>query len=223
MTDHGGFSSSAYWEARYQAGGASGAGSYGRLAAFKAELINAFVADNRITSALDLGCGDGNLLSQLRLPNYVGMDPSPAALARCATRFADRHDCRFVTPAQLDDVQPVDLAMSIDVVFHLVEDAVFERHMRDLFASATRFVLIYASNFDGTWPDRHVRHRRFSDYVAACRPDWHLLAHVPNRFPYHPARPGDTSFADFFVYGRTPEPCVIRLPAGSREHPAQAA
>ena len=30
---------------------------------------------------------------------------------------------------------------------------------------------------------------------------------------YDPARPDDTSFADFFVYGRTLDTCVIRLPA----------
>jgi hypothetical protein len=56
MMDQG-FSSNSYWEARYGAGGSSGAGSYGRLAAFKAAFVNAFVADNHIRSVLDLGCG----------------------------------------------------------------------------------------------------------------------------------------------------------------------
>ena len=36
--------SAAYWEERYRRGGNSGAGSYGKLAEFKAEVINDFVA-----------------------------------------------------------------------------------------------------------------------------------------------------------------------------------
>jgi SAM-dependent methyltransferase len=207
------FSSGEYWEARYRAGGTSGAGSYGRLATFKANFINAFVADNQIASVLDLGCGDGNLLSLLRLPAYVGVDISPTTLANCAARFAAQPDYIFRTPDRLDNTIQPDLALSVDVIFHLVEDAVFERHMRDLFGRATRFVIIYASNHDSAWPDQHVRHRRFSDYAAAQWPDWSMLAHLPNRFPYDRARADRTSFADFFVYGHTTEECLIRSPA----------
>ena len=206
------FSSGAYWEARYRAGGTSGAGSYGRLVTFKAAFINAFIVHNQIHSVLDLGCGDGNLLSLLDISSYVGVDVSPTALMQCAGRFASRSNYVFLPSAQLDAMAPVDLAMSIDVVFHLIDDPSYSRHLVDLFSHATRFVLIYASNFDSAWPAQHVRHRRFSDHVAADWPAWHLLAHVPNPFPYDPAQPDDTSFADFFVYGRTTEPCVIRLP-----------
>ena len=35
--------SASYWELRYRNGGTSGAGSYGRLAEFKAEVLNEFV------------------------------------------------------------------------------------------------------------------------------------------------------------------------------------
>jgi len=212
VIDHAAFSSSAYWEARYCAGGTSGAGSYGRLAAFKAAFINAFIADNQIHDMLDLGCGDGSLLSLLDVPSYVGVDVSPTTLMRCANRFATRSNYVFLPPAQLDEVTPVDLAVSIDVIFHLIEDAAFSRHIDDLFGHARRFVLIYASNHDSAWSAPHVRHRRFSEPVAVHWPAWQLLAHVPNRFPYDPTQPDDTSFADFFVYGRTTEPCVIRVP-----------
>jgi hypothetical protein len=37
------FSSGTYWESRYRSGGASGAGSLGRLARFKAGVINRFI------------------------------------------------------------------------------------------------------------------------------------------------------------------------------------
>lgn len=194
-----GFSSAAYWEARYQGGGTSGAGSYGRLACFKADFINAFVRRHGIASVLDLGCGDGNLLSLLEVPDYVGVDVSQTSLDRCRARFPTG---RFMPFEAIDTVAAAELALSIDVVFHLVEDAAFAQHMHALFAHATRFVLVYSSNFDRTWPSPHVRHRRFSDHVAATQPDWRLQVYVPNRYPFDPALPDDTSFADFFVYGR---------------------
>jgi len=204
------FRSGPYWEARYRQGGTSGAGSYGRLAQFKANVINAFVADNRITSVMDLGCGDGNLLSMLDLPAYVGVDVSAAALARCAARFPQY---RFVPLEMIDAAPSAELAMSIDVIFHLVEDPVFVAYMAALFGHATRFAVFYSSNFAAVPPDAHVRHRRFTDYIEKTYPAWRLLCHLPNRYPYERAEPSTTSFADFFIYGCSGEACVIRLPA----------
>jgi hypothetical protein len=56
-----------YWERRYAEGGDSGHGSYGRFAEFKAEVLNRFVAEQRIESIVEFGCGDGN---QLTLASY---------------------------------------------------------------------------------------------------------------------------------------------------------
>jgi SAM-dependent methyltransferase len=205
------FSSGDYWERRYRAGGHSGAGSCGRLAAFKAGVINGFVADNAIADVLDLGCGDGHLLSLLQVQAYVGVDVSATALAACAARFPGH---RFLPLATLDASARAELALSVDVIFHLVEDPVFTSYMHALFAHARRFVVIYSSNIDRAWSSPHVRHRRFTDYVADCRPEWRLLAHLPNRYPFDPERPDETSFSDFFVYGRHDAACTIRIPPG---------
>jgi SAM-dependent methyltransferase len=204
------FSSSEYWERRYRAGGHSGAGSCGHLAAFKAGVVNRFVADNAIADVLDMGCGDGRLLERLQAPRYVGVDVSATALAGCIARFPQH---RFVSFAALDASIRAELALSIDVIFHLVEDAIFVSYMHALFAHATRFVLVYSSNLESDWSSPHVRHRRFTDYVADCRPEWRLLAHVPNRYPFDPERPDATSFADFFVYGRHDAACTFTIPA----------
>ncbi len=204
------FSSTAYWDARYRSGGASGAGSLGRLARFKAGIINRFIEANAIGSVIDLGCGDGSQLALLKPPqDYVGVDVSPTALARCATRFPKR---RFVSYAQSGDLPPADLTLSLDVIYHLVEDIEFVTMMRRLFTLATRFVLIYASNADASWPAPHVRHRAFTNHVAATEPDWRLLAHLPNPSPFDPDRPNDTSFADFYIYGRPGAACAIDIP-----------
>jgi hypothetical protein len=74
--------------------------------------------------------------------------------------------------------------------------------MQRLFDSSVRFVVIYSSNHDGAPEDAapHVRHRMFSRWVDRQRPQWRLLAHIPNRYPYT----GDTrtgSFCDFYIYG----------------------
>ncbi len=205
------FSSQGYWASRYAEGGTSGAGSVGRLARFKAGFVNPFIADNAVRSLIDLGCGDTSQLALMDMPeHYVGVDVSPSALARCAARFPGR---RFVPPEALRTVAQAEMTLSLDVIYHLTEDTAFIAAMRTLFAWATRFVVIYASNHESVWPSEHVRHRRFTDHVAATEPDWRLLAHVPNRYPFDPACLDDTSFADFFVYGRPSAACRIAIPA----------
>jgi len=63
-----------YWTLRYSIGGNSGAGSYGKFAEFKAEVLNAFVATHDTKSIIEFGCGDGNQLCFVNFPNYLGFD-----------------------------------------------------------------------------------------------------------------------------------------------------
>ncbi len=193
--------SDAYWRKRYASGRNSGDGSYQELANFKAEVLNRFVEENAVQSVVELGCGDGNQLKLARYPQYTGVDISETAIGLCREAFADDSSKRF----QLLDGETVEaeLALSLDVIYHLVEDAVFEDHLQRLFAGATRFVIIYSSNTDQQAPVQgaHVRHRAFTDWVERTITGWRLQEHIPNRFPYT----GDdrtSSFADFFIYER---------------------
>ena len=208
-----GFSSAIYWEQRYRAGGHSGAGSYGRLAAFKAAFLNALIRDNAIGSAIEFGCGDGNQLALLEIPEYVGLDVAPAAIARCRARFAGHSGREFRMMSDQDGLVAAELSLSLDVVYHLVEDDVFAAYMAALFAHAWRYVVIYASDLDAAWSSRHVRHRRFSAHVAAHFPDWQLAAVVPNLYPFDPACLDETSFAAFHIYRQPQEPCRVTVPA----------
>lgn len=192
-----------YWEKRYCTGGNSGDGSYNDLANFKAEVINGVVSGYGIGSVIEFGCGDGNQLRFANYPSYLGFDVSPKAVAICEKRFRDDRSKAFELVADYAG-QTADLALSLDVIFHLVEDAVFETYMARLFGASKRLVVIYASNTDDNPDDQppHVRHRKFSAWVDEKRPDWQLLEYIPNRFPFK----GDTktgSFADFFVYGKS--------------------
>ena len=196
--------SRSYWQDRYASGGNSGAGSYGELAEFKAEILNQFVSENDIRTVIEFGCGDGNQLTLAHYPMYRGLDVSPTAIARCRTIFEGDRTKSF----DLLDANPVetaDLALSLDVIYHLVEDRVFEEHMRRLFAAATRFVVIYSSNSDENsgYENSHVRQREFTTWVDRNCPGWSLTRHVPNRFPYD-TQSGQGSFASFHFFAPKP-------------------
>ncbi len=96
------------------------------------------------------------------------------------------------------------MALSLDVIYHLIEDDAFEDHMRSLFNAATRFVIIYSSDTDENegYENTHVKHRKFTSWVEANSVGWSLDRHIPNKYPYK----GDYtqgSFADFYIYKRT--------------------
>jgi SAM-dependent methyltransferase len=202
------FHSEDYWESRYARGGTSGAGSYGPLAEFKAETLNAFVQRHRVQSVVELGCGDGNQLSLLRCSKYTGLDVSARAINICEARFRGDLTKTFVRyhPGATDiDAVRSDVALSLDVIYHLIENRVFTRYMTDLFRAAARYVIIYSDNVDRPSDDLQVRHRKFSAWIDNNRTEWKLIEHIPNRYPY---RPGTTegeegSWADFWIYENT--------------------
>lgn len=193
--------STSYWERRYQNGRTSGVGSYGRLANFKAEVLNDFVERNGIRSVIEFGCGDGTQLSLARYPRYAGIDVAQGSIAICQDRFADDNSKSFYLTTQIPKViGKFDLALSLDVVYHLVEDEVFDVYMRSLFERAGRFVAVYSSNKVEPSGVPHVRHRRFTDWIAAHASEWKQAGFVANRYPLDPKRPEDTSFADFYFF-----------------------
>ncbi len=195
-----------YWEERYAGGGDSGHGSYGRFAEFKAEVLNRFVVEQRIETVVEFGCGDGNQLALASYSDYLGLDVSETALDACRKRFAGDGSRRFqlYRPGPSADGTPrhcADLALSLDVIYHLTEDPVFELYMNDLFTAARRFVVIYSSDTTVTDPSEpaQVSHRNFSRWIAERRPQWRLVRRIPNRFAV--AQGGEArSFADFFIY-----------------------
>lgn len=199
-----GFSSDHYWKSRYSSGGNSGAGAYNHLALFKAEILNRFVAEHSVNSVVEFGCGDGNQLRYATYATYIGYDISPDAVDKCRHRFADDASKRFALLDDYDGTQ-ADMSISLDVVYHLVEDDVFDQYMKRLFDAAARFVIVYSSNTEEQ-PDNgpaHVRHRKFTHWVSLYRPNWKFIEMVPNRYPYD----GDytrTSFSDFYFYERMP-------------------
>lgn len=191
-----------YWQQRYESGGNSGAGSYNELAEFKANVLNCFVKDNTIDTVLEYGCGDGNQLKLAKYPSYIGYDVSAKVISHCANMFSDDETKQFKLMHEYRG-EVADLTLSLDVIYHLIEDDTFNSYMERLFSSSRRFVIIYSSNTGDNSDNQalHVKHRRFSEWVETKQPQWKLLWHIPNKYPYE----GDVnkgSFADFYIYER---------------------
>lgn len=189
-----------YWESRYAAGGHSGEGSYGKLAEFKAETLNDFVHENNIETVIEYGCGDGNQLKLFDFPHYTGFDISETAVSLCRDMFSDDGTKQFYHISESNDLT-ADLTLSLDVIYHLVEDDIFESYMKQLFSSAKRFVIIYSDNGDKdlneTMP--HIKHRHFTQWVETHIDDWKLLKRIPNKYPYK-GNHQKGSFADFYIF-----------------------
>ncbi len=191
-----------YWESRYQSGSTSGDGSYGELAEFKAAILNQFVAQNGISSVLELGCGDGNQLSLAKYPSYIGYDIAPTAVELCKKRFAGDSSKQFYvyTPSNYVPIR-CELALSLDVMYHLVESKIFESHVRHLFDSATQYVIVYSSNEKKypSYPAAHVKYREVTREIPRLVSGWSLMQTIKNRYPYDFST-GKGSLADFFIY-----------------------
>jgi SAM-dependent methyltransferase len=189
-----------YWEQRYAAGGDSGTGSAGDLAEYKASVLNAFVQEHGVRTVLELGCGDGNQLAHYRFPDYLGLDVSPTAVELCRRRYRDDPTKRFLVYDEAfrlrSDVPTVDLTLSIDVVYHLVDDRILQAHLDDLFRLSHRHVVIYSTNFDRRHAVPHQVDRNVTGIIERTIPAFELAEVIEN--PHK----GERTMSDFFVYRR---------------------
>ncbi len=193
-----------YWKSRYASGGNSGAGSYNRLSVFKSEVINEFVSKNGINNVIEWGCGDGNQLSLAKYPHYIGIDIAQEAIKACQKRFdgdiSKTFICSGVTSFNFNG--KAELTLSLDVIYHLVEDSVFDTYMKRLFESSTRYVCIYSCNDENNEGMRpHVKHRIFSDWIdKEYSNQWQLIKFIKNKYPYDVKDKNNTSWSDFYFY-----------------------
>jgi len=194
-------SSKGYWESRYRMGGTSGEGSRGPNAEYKSQVINRFIAEHNVDSLIEFGCGDGYQLGMFDAKSYVGVDVSPTIVERCRSLYASDSSKSFI---QLDDYrgQKAALSLSLDVIFHLVEDSVYFDYMDRLFEASTEFVIIYSTSIEmrstGT---PHVRHRDCAADVAKRYPGFARIAAFEAALP-PPVRFDRGHPTKFFAYER---------------------
>jgi len=189
--------STEYWERRYATGGTSGDGSYGDLAEFKAKVINDFVTSHGVGGVIELGCGDGNQLSLLKMPRYLGLDVSETAIEICENKFGgdETKMFRYYSSDDYGGESLGELALSLDIIFHLVEDEIFHTYMTHLFQMASDWVIIYSSDSEEPFGDDtvHCRNRKFTNWTEDNADGWELVEKIDNIYP-------DQSVADFYIY-----------------------
>jgi hypothetical protein len=181
-----------YWEKRYAYGGNSGIGSYGKFAKFKADIVNRFISEHVIESVIEFGCGDGNQLKLAKYPKYLGFDVSESVIALCKEKFRFDATKDFYLMKDYKG-EKADLTLSLDVIYHLVEDKIFESYMATLFNASNRYTIIYSSNSETRrWYDSaHIRHRKFDNWISSNMTGW-------MRIGYREGVAG--SFANFYFY-----------------------
>lgn len=195
------FNSSTYWEKRYHAGGNSGDGSYGHLATFKSKIINSIINQHNIKSVVDYGVGDGNQCELIDTQNiqYYGIDVSPTAIQLCVNRKLKDKQFMLVEEYKNKNIQ-CELSISCDVIYHLIEDDVFEEYMQNLFDFSIKYVIIYSRN-ENVNHAKHVKFRKFSNYIES-NIKANLIDHILNPYPQTilGSNNKNTSPSDFFVY-----------------------
>lgn len=198
------FDSMQYWEERYKSGGNSGIGSYNRLAEFKAKVLNDFIKENNVNSLIEWGFGDGNQLSLLQVSSYVGYDVSKTALQICKEKFLNDNskEFRYYDGSIIDNAGIYDMAISLDVIYHLVEDNKFSNYMHNLFYSSDRYVCIYSSDYEAKQKEEHVKRRKFTEYVKDKFREWTLISVIKNPYFYDGSGESNTSNSNFYFYKR---------------------
>ena len=197
------FQSSKYWDERYKLGGNSGSGSYSKLAKFKADVINNFIKKNKIEKSIDFGSGDGNNAKLYNVKKYLGVDISENAIKLTNKLFKHDNSKKFMTVSSfLENPETADLTMSLDVIYHLIEDNIFNDYMHRLVKSSNKFIIIYSSlrkdniNTQST----HVKHREFKEWISKNYPKITLIKKIENQFPFDEKNPNETSFSDFYIF-----------------------
>jgi hypothetical protein len=191
--------STRFWNERYAEGGTSSPQPFGSRARFKAEILTRLLDTHNVGSVVEFGVGDGLQLSQIEYPRYIGYDVSPVAIQYCEWLF-EGDPARQFRVCQADEVigERVDLAVSLNVIPHLIEDATFDRYMRNLFGCATKLVAIFSTDEDLSPGQPGERHRNFTAWVEREASMWRLAERIP-----FPDEVGDEAAAfQFFVYVR---------------------
>lgn len=192
-----------FWDEIYKNKGNSGTGSYSRLAEFKANVVNNFLKSNNVKATIEFGCGDGNQLSLINYNYYVGVDVSPFIIEQNREKYKDDNKRKFyctLTEREEYIHDKYDLSISMDVIFHLLEDDVFANYMEDLFCTSNKYVIIYSSNHEEYTRWTEFRHRNFMWYIQNHIKGWTLIEFIPNKYPYIIGQEENTSTSNFYIF-----------------------
>jgi cyclopropane fatty-acyl-phospholipid synthase-like methyltransferase len=181
------------WESRYNNGGNSGNGTYNELYIFKRDIINDIINKYNIKNIIDFGCGDGNQIKEFNIDKYVGIDIALSAINICKMKYKDDNTKSFFTYNEINNIKSqYDLSISLDVLYHILEEDLFIDYLKKIFNFSSKYILIYSSNYDGH-TEGHMHTRKFTNYVEKLFPNWVLNIKIKQIYP-------KKSSADFYLY-----------------------
>jgi hypothetical protein len=195
-SDGNNFNSIKYWEERYFNGGNSGNGSYGFLAEYKKDFINQFIIENNIKSLLEYGCGDCNQLSMIKCDDIIGVDVSKTVINICQNLLPNS---TFIdlTVQEFPKIKS-DLLLSLDVIYHLIEDNIYEEYIKNIVNYGSDHLIIYSSNFENdSIYAKHVKPRNFTKNEKLLK-KYDLKKIIENKYKSEDHTKG--SFSDWYIF-----------------------
>ena len=110
------FNNKLFWNYRYKTNPKldSGVGSRGEIAEYKLRLLKLIGVD-KSESVLDIGCGDLEIIKNLNIDKYTGVDISNEAL-KIAQKKYPQH--KFVHAGKKEDVEYAETTLCLDVLIH---------------------------------------------------------------------------------------------------------
>lgn len=130
-----------YWEERYKGGGTSGKGSVGAEKEWKWSVIDRYGA--RLDDVIDVGCGDLSFWDARPLPErYIGIDISPTVIERNKTKLPN---LKFICSSadRLLDIGRSRTVLCLDVLFHIMDDDVYEKILENLAAYSSGLIFVH--------------------------------------------------------------------------------
>jgi len=153
-----------YWDVHYQTGGKSGAGSYGFLGEWKAEIINHFLQTHPVETVVDVGCGDGHMVSMIDYPRYLGFDVSLKSIEICRNLFQGDPKKEFhLYETGKTTLPPCDLVTCLDVLYHITDEKDYFAILDNIFSSSHKYIILYTTlegyKYQGEKPQAGMFHR----------------------------------------------------------------
>ncbi|MBU0847293.1 class I SAM-dependent methyltransferase [Patescibacteria group bacterium] len=148
-----------YWDARYRAGGTSGAGSVGRLRTWKWMVIRAAMMLHSpelvAPKIIDIGCGDLSFFDTpdaVHPSDYIGIDISEEIISR--HRLSGRFGHSFILGISRDLVPLIraPVVFCLDLLFHLMDDDDYLETLKNLCAYSEDLIFIYTWKYNPLGP-----------------------------------------------------------------------
>lgn len=128
--------------------------------------------------------GDGNQLKMFNTTNkkYVGIDVSPTIINKCKVLFKKDTSKQFFEVKDYDKNIKVDLVLSCDVLYNLIDDNIYYSYLNNLFTFSSKYIIIYANDIDYNSTSQHVKFRKFTNFINTNYKEWELIQHIPNKY-----------------------------------------